>query len=122
MSAAYEVASRVYDLVATMGEALIFAAERVLDEDKFWTVNTICDVGEALAAIERAFSAVRIEEDTTLWQEWSDWLWEVLDRAARACVDEEWEKARDILEGQLLPAFEGWKEETAKIVAPSVFC
>lgn len=122
MSMTYEVASRALDLMETMGEALVFASERARDEDMFWAVNTICDVGEALAAIERAFQEAGIEWKTTLWQEWSDWLWEVLDRAARACVEEEWERARDILEGQLIPGFEGWKEETTKILAPCVLC
>jgi len=88
MSMTHEVANRALGLVETMGEALVFASERAQDEDTFWTVNTICDVGEALVAIERAFQAVGIECKTTLWQEWSDWLWEVLDRAARACVEE----------------------------------
>ena len=122
MSVTYEVASRALGLVETMGEALVFARERARDEDMFWTVNTICDVGEALAAVERAFQAAGIGWANTLWQEWSDWLWEVLDRAARACVEEKWEEARSLLEGQLIPAFEGWKEETAKILAPSVLC
>jgi len=122
VSVDWEVASRIFNLIEGMGEAVVFAWERARNEDTFWTVNTICDVGEALVAIERAFQAVGIEWKTTLWREWSDWLWEVLDRAARACVEEVWERARDILEGQLIPAFEGWKEETAKILAPCVLC
>jgi len=122
VSVDWEVASRIFNLIEGMGEAVVFAWERARNEDTFWTVNTICDVGEALAAVERAFEAAGIKWGNTLWQVWSDWLWVVLDRAARACVEEEWERARDLLEGQLILAFEGWKEETAKILAPSVLC
>lgn len=122
MGGFYEVASIALELTETMREGLLFAAAKAEVEDVFWTVNTICDVGEALDAIERAFEAVGIDAAHTLWQEWSDWLWDVLDRAARACVEEKWEEARSLLEGQLLPCFEGWKEETTKILAPSVLC
>lgn len=89
MSVLLEVASLTLELAETIREGLLFASERARDEDMFWAVNTICDVGDALAAVERAFEAMRIEGRHTLWQEWSDWLWEVLDRAARACVEEE---------------------------------
>ena len=122
MDSFYEVASIALELTETMREGLLFAAAKAEVEDMFWAVNTICDVGEALYAIERALEAVGIDLAPTLWQEWSDWLWEVLDRAARACVEQNWEEARSLLEGQLLPCFEGWKEETTKILRPRVLC
>ena len=121
MAGLYEVADMTVKLAETMGEGLRYALQKTVEEDVYWSVNIICDVGDALEAIERAFDAVGLGAHT-LWREWSDWLWEVLDRAARACVEEVWERARDILEGQLIPAFEGWKEETAKILAPCVLC
>ncbi|MCC5910852.1 MAG: hypothetical protein JJT76_10490 [Clostridiaceae bacterium] len=115
-----QVAKNILDLTDTMDEGFNYITEKLENENIKETVSMLLDVIKAFASIERALEQVLVQLKENNIPEKTNKLRDALDSIVNEYEVNKGKNAIKIMQVNLAPTFESWKDELERVLRPYI--
>lgn len=113
-----QVVQKSLILLNTMEEGLVYIKQQIREMKSEATIIVLRDIIKAFATIETAIAPILLELKENNIIEKMDILRKALDRIVKEYEWKQIQKALEIIQFSLEPAFKNWKEQMEEVLRP----